>query len=61
MVKRGDKVYLKTQCKDHGLQETLYCSSAAFFDRVMSFSLAKRTAPWPAPPALLLTRRPQRR
>lgn len=43
MVKRADRVYLKTVCKDHGLQETLYCANAAFFDKVMGFALVKRT------------------
>lgn len=43
VVKRADRVYLKTVCKDHGLQETLYCANAAFFDKVMGFALVKRT------------------
>ena len=42
VVKRYDKIFLKAICKDHGMQETLYCANVAFFERVMSYSLMKR-------------------
>ena len=36
VVRRDGKVFLRLRCKDHGTQETVYCASADFFDKVPS-------------------------
>ena len=39
-VRKNDgKVWLLAKCKTHGTQRTLYCSNAAFFERIRSYTL----------------------
>jgi len=38
VVRRGDHVWLTLKCKSHGIQETLYCADAEFFERMLRFN-----------------------